>query len=342
MVAPLFVPIPPPLYGGTERVLWWLIEALSRRGHEVTLFGTGDSTTSATNAPFVERALCFGAGGRLIDPVALHLALAEAVRARADAFDVIHNHADYVCFPALNRASRPVVTTLHGRLDTVGLAEVHRAYPSPVVSISDAHREALPDARWVGTVYHGLPMDLYRPGEGRGGYALFLGRISPDKRPDVAIRAAREAGVRLVLAAKVDPVDQAWHDEHVAPLLREGGGAEFIGEVDDARKIELLRDASALLFPIAWPEPFGLVMIEAMACGAPVVATRYGSVPEVVDEGVTGFVCDDDVKALAGALDAAAKLDRRAVRARAEARFSDARMAEGYEAVYRSLIEGRS
>ena len=340
MMAPLYESVPPSCYGGTERVVWWLAEELLRRGHHVTLFATGDSRCSAELVPVVERALRTASKGTLIDPIALHLAAARMARARADEFDLIHSHIDFIGFPAFDRSPVPVVTTMHGRLDIEGLTEIHRSYRSPVVSISDSQRAPLPAANWVGTVYHGLPMDLYSFGEGRGDYVLFLGRISPEKAPDVAIRVARRAGIRLVIAAKVDAADRTYFETVVEPLLRDGDGVEYIGEVGDQRKIELLRDARALLFPVCWPEPFGLVMIEAMACGAPVVARRFGSVPEVVRGGRTGFICDDEDE-LVAALGRLDEIDRRDCRRWVEDRFSVTRMAADYEALYRRLIAQR-
>ena len=340
LLSPLYESVPPQKYGGTERVVSWLADELVRRGHHVTLFASGDSRTRAELVPVVDRALRLGHRGLLLDSYALHLAAAARVRARAHDFDVIHSSIDYLAFPAFRDAPVPFVTTMHGRLDIAGLTEVHGAYPLPVVSISDAQRAALPDAAWVATVYHGLPIEPGPVGPGGGDYVVFLGRISPEKAPDAAIRAARRAGVRLVIAAKIDPADRAYHDEVIAPLLRAGDGVEFIGEVDDAQKVALLRDARALLFPICWPEPFGLVMIEAMACGTPVIARRSGSVPEIVDHGRTGLICDDEDQ-LVAALHAIDRLDRAACRRAVEQRFSVARMTSDYETLYHDLAERR-
>ena len=334
-LAPMFESVPPMLYGGTERVVSWLCEELVQRGHDVTLFASGDSRTSARLVPVVERALRLNSGG-LVDPVAMHVAAAEMVRLRAGEFDVIHAHIDALSFPALRGAAAPMVTTLHGRLDIDGLGLLYEAFPDqPVVAISEAQRSQRPEAGWVATVHHGLPIDACPVGAGLGDYLLFLGRISPEKRPDVAIRAARRAGARLVIAAKVDPVDRRYFSDAVEPLLR-GPGVEFIGEVDDRAKVALLRDARALLFPIEWPEPFGLVMIESMACGTPVITRRCGSVPEVIADGRTGFVCDDD-DALVPAIARVGEIDRGACRRWVEDRFSVTRMAIDYERVYRRL-----
>ena len=338
LLAPLIESVPPLLYGGTERVVSWLTEALVARGHDVTLFASGDSQTRAELVPVVPRALRLE-GNRLRDDVALHLMQAELCRRRARDFDVVHTHIDHLAFSALRGADVPVVATLHGRLDLEGLAPLHQLYRGPLVSISDAQRAPMPRANWVATIHHGLPVADYTYSAQGGDFVLFLGRISPEKRPDLAIRVARAAGVPIVLAAKVDAADQRYHDDVVAPLLR-APGVEFVGEVDDAQKIELLGRARALLFPIAWPEPFGLVMIEAMACGTPVVATRWGSIPEVIEDGVTGRVCDDE-EALVRALAEVRSIDRAACRLAVERRFSSARMAASYEDVYARLTSPR-
>ena len=340
LTSPLYESVPPRCYGGTERVVWWLTEELVQRGHDVTLFCSGDSQTSATQVPLVEQSLRLH-GGELLDATSFHLAAAHTVRQRAHEFDVIHSNFDYLAFPALQGCPTPHVHTMHGRLDVAGLSEVHRAFPAPLVSISDAQRAPLPDADWVETVYHGLPTDLYRPGDGRGDFVLFLGRISPEKRPCAAIRAARAAGVPLVIAAKIDAVDRRYYREVIEPMLLDGDGVEFIGEVDDRQKIELLGQCRALLNPVLWPEPFGLVMIEAMACGAPVIGRRCGSVPEVLLDGITGAICDDD-DALVPALKRLDHYDRTACRAHVEEHFSVARMADDYEAVYQHLIDRAS
>lgn len=335
-VAPLYEPVPSTLYGGTERVVSWLTEELVRRGHDVTLFASGDSRTRARLVPVVPRALRLGSDG-LDDPVALHLAALEEVRRRAREFDVIHTHVDILAFPALRGVTVPHVATLHGRLDIGGLTQLYRHYRDlPLVSISDAQRAPLPNARWIGTVHHGLPLGPYRVGTGGGDYLVFLGRVSQEKGPDVAIRLARRAGVRLVIAAKVGAQDQPFFDEQIKPLL--GPGVEFIGEVDDQQKIALLRDARALIFPVNWPEPFGLVMIESMACGTPVLARRRGSIPEVVAHGRTGFIYDDEEQLLA-AIGDVSLLNRHDCRRWVAQRFSAERMARDYERVYQRLLD---
>ncbi len=318
----------------------WLTEELVRRGHEVTLFASGESRTRSRLVEVVDQPLRLNADGRLIDAVAMHMAMAQQVCARAGEFDVIHSHIDYLGFAALQRCPVPVVTTMHGRLDIDGLDLIHDAYRMPVVSISDAQREPLPEAAWEATVYHGLPLDPFTPGAGRGDYLVFLGRLSREKRPDVAINVARRAGVRLIIAAKVDEADREYYDEVVAPMIRAGRGVEYIGEVCDREKVELLRDARALLFPVQWPEPFGLAMVEAMACGTPVIARRCGSIPEIVTHGFTGFICDDD-DALVDAIHDLDLIDRRDCRHDVEERFSVTRMVDDYEAVYQRMIEQR-
>jgi glycosyltransferase involved in cell wall biosynthesis len=338
-LAPIAEPVPPLLYGGTERVVDWLTTELRGRGHEITLFASGDSQTEATVVPVRPKALRLDAPPRF-DGAAWALVGALAVLDRLDEFDVVHNHLDFAPLAVLQGASSltPVLTTLHGRLDIDGLLPLSRRLARfPLVSISDAQRSALPEASWAATVYHGLPMDEYVPGPGRGDYFLFLGRISAEKRPHVAIHAARRAGVRLVIAAKVDEVDRDYFETEVVPLLGYPG-IDFVGEVDEAGKARLLRDARGLLFPILWPEPFGLVMVESMAFGTPVITRRCGSTPEVVSHGRTGFVCDDD-DALQAAIRGIDRIDRAACRRWVESRFSVGRMAAQYEAIYERLIE---
>ena len=335
-IAPVCESVPPKGYGGTERVVSWLTEELVRRGHRVTLFASADSRTRGRLVPVVERALDRGGGS---DSVMAHVLEIGMVQRRLAEFDVLHSHIDYLAFPAFRDSDPPLVTTLHGRLDIEELAPIVRHFwQRPLVSISDSQRAPLPAANWVATVHHGLPLADYPFGDGRGDYLLFLGRMSPEKRPDVAIDAARRAGVRLVLAAKVDPTDRDYFESAVRPRLAEPG-IEFIGEVDQMAKIALLRDARALLFPILWPEPFGLVMIEAMACGTPVIARRCGSVDEVVGAGV-GRICDDDA-ALVPAIAEAGSIDRARCRRWVEQWFSVERMATAYERIYRRLAAGR-
>jgi glycosyltransferase involved in cell wall biosynthesis len=331
-VAPLFESVPPRRYGGTERVVSYLTEELVRQGHRVTLFATADSETSAELVPIVERPLRG-------DPLWMFHAVVqtEKVFRRAEDFDVVHFHTDGLHYPLVRRVSTTVVTTLHGRQDLPGLPRFYRVFAHvPVISISDAQRGPLPHARWVGTVHHGLPPGLYRPGAGRGGYLAFLGRISPEKRVDRAVEIARRAGVQLLVAAKVDPVDRPYFEREIEPLLR-GPGVEYLGEMADEEKADFLGDAMAVVFPIDWPEPFGLVMIEAMACGTPVLAFRGGSVDEVITSGVTGAVVTSVDEAVE-ALPAVAALDRAACRREFERRFSVACMAEKYLRVYERLM----
>ena len=333
-VAPLYESCPPKLYGGTERVVSYLTEELVRAGHEVTLFASGDSETAAELRTICPRSLRLIAGYG--ESLSYHLVMLSRVMEAAREFDIIHFHTDFLHFPMFNRMRDKTLTTLHGRLDLAELPIIYREFPSmPVVSISDAQRRALPWLNWRGTVYHGLPPDAYDLGDGGGGHLVFLGRICPDKRPDRAIEIAKKAGMPLVIAAKVDKVDVDYFEHVIRPLL-DHPMVDYIGEVDEARKAQLLADARALLFPIDWPEPFGLVMIEAMACGTPVVAYRHGSVPEIIDEGITGFVVDNETAAV-GAVEAAAGLDRAVVRERFEERFSVKSMTEGYLAIYAAM-----
>ena len=336
-VAPLYEAVPPLLYGGTERVVSWLTEELVAMGHEVTLFASGDSVTAAELDAICPRALRLDPD--LVDGGAPTALLFERVARRAGEFDVIHNHMDYLPLPLFSRLGVPVVTTLHGRLNIPEQARIFEAFPdATVVSISDDQRRPRPGHRFARTVHHGLPADLLRPqGDGADGYLAFLGRISPEKGPDAAVRIARAAGVPLRMAAKVDRVDREYHATVVEPMIAGRQDVEWVGEIGDAGKPAFLSGARALLMPIAWPEPFGLVMIEAMACGTPVVAFRRGSVPEIVEHGVTGFVVDTEEEAVA-AVARLGELDRKAIRARFEARFSARRMAEDYVALYRSMV----
>jgi glycosyltransferase involved in cell wall biosynthesis len=336
-VAPLHEACPPRLYGGTERVVAYLTEELVRSGHDVTLFASGDSETSARLEPICAQALRLDRS--VLDPLVYHMIMFNRVAAQAAEFDVIHFHTDYLHFGAMASKRVATVTTVHGRLDLPDLPAVYAEFPNvPLVSISDSQRRPLPWVNWCATVHHGLPLSLYGLREGRGGYLAFIGRISPEKRLDSAIEIARRFGMPLKIAAKVDKVDRAYFEEVIQPLLK-APHTEFIGEVSDAEKGRFLGDAAALLFPVDWPEPFGLAMIEAMANGTPVIATRRGAVPEVVDDGITGFVVDDVESALA-ALPRALLLDRRRVRQQFERRFSGERMARDYVAVYETLQSG--
>ncbi len=339
-IAPLHEAVPPKLYGGTERVVSFLTEELVAQGHNVTLFASGDSVTSAKLESVWPRALRLDPGIR--DPIAPHMLLMEAVRRQADEFDVLHFHMDYWPFSLFGRQRTPFVTTMHGRLDLAELQPVFDTFPNaPLVSISDAQRRPLPQARYVATVHHGLPQDLLTPQPGPKDYLAFLGRIAPEKGPDRAIRIARACGIPLKIAAKVDRVDQGYFDSVIRPMLA-GGGVELIGEINDAQKPEFLSGAMGLLMPIDWPEPFGLVMIEAMACGTPVIAFNRGSVPEIIADGVNGYIVEDETGAMA-AVNRLAKLSRATVRQQFEQRFTARRMAEDYVSIYRSLAgEDRS
>jgi glycosyltransferase involved in cell wall biosynthesis len=336
-VAPLFESVPPRLYGGTERVVSDLTEELVRRGHEVTLFASGDSCTTATLVPVVDRALRFGADTRdlLTAEFARQMGM---VFSRAADFDVIHCHVDYLAFPFSMLTRTRTVHTIHGRLDLPHLVPVYRQFNTvPLVSISDAQRAPLEavGVHWAGTVYHGLPTERYAFSPEDRGYLAFLGRISPEKQPDLAIEIARRVGLPIKIAAKIDAVDREYYERTVAPLL-DDPLVEYLGEIGDADKAAFLGSARALLFPIDWPEPFGLVMIEAMACGTPIVARPCGSVPEVVVDGRTGFVGSSLVE-LADAVKRIDEIDRAECRRHVEAHFSVERMAEDYEAVYRRL-----
>ena len=332
-VAPLYEAVPPRLYGGTERVVAHLTDALVDLGHEVTLFAAADADTRATLVPVRDQPIRLDPAPLKSD-LAAHLSMLHEVRRRAGDFDAIHFHTDMLHFPMFEDCAGRTLTTLHGRLDLKDLPETYRCWPRyPLVSISDHQRRPLRFANWVGTVYHGMPESLY-PFSPRadGGYLAFLGRISPEKRPDRAIAIAKQAGIPLKIAAKVDNVDRDYFHDRIEPLL-DHPLVEFIGEIGDHEKPAFLGGASALLFPIDWPEPFGLVMIEAMACGTPVVAWRCGSVPEVVDDGVSGRVVDSHAEAVAAVAEVAG-YDRRQVRAVFERRFSARAMARSYEALY--------
>ena len=337
-VAPLAEAVPPKLYGGTERVVAYLTDALVELGHDVTLFASGDSDTKATLCPIWPRAL------RLDPDVKDHFAplfmQLETVARRAHEFDLIHCHIDYFGYPLLRRLGTPSVTTLHGRLDLPELQPLYRLYSDiPVVSISDSQRVPLPEANFVATVLHGLPQNLLSKGDGRGGYLAFLGRVSPEKAPDAAIRIAARAGIPLKIAAKVDRVDRDYFKTTVEPLLGQAD-VEFIGEIREDQKQEFLGNAAGLLFPIAWREPFGLVMIEAMACGTPVIAFENGSVPEVLENAVTGFIVHSEDQAVE-AVRRIGTLDRTRIRGEFERRFTAQRMAKNYLKLYERLVQAR-
>jgi glycosyltransferase involved in cell wall biosynthesis len=337
-IAPLMESVPPRLYGGTERIVFWLTEEQVRQGHEVTLFASADSITSAELVPCAYQAIRLDATVK--DPLPYYMLMLDRVRRRADEFDILHFHIDYLHFPLFREIAARTVTTLHGRQDLPDLPPVYFGFDEmPLVSISSSQRKPVPHANFAATVYHGLPAGLYKPTfQPRGGYVAFLGRISPEKRPDRAIEIARAAGVPLKIAAKIDKVDGDYFKETIEPMLV-GANVEFVGEINDDQKSKFLGEAQALLFPIDWPEPFGLVMIEAMACGTPVLAFRHGSVEEIVDDGVTGRIVDTMEEALA-ALPQVLALDRRAVRRRFEERFSATRMANDYVNLYHKLLRG--
>ncbi len=335
-VAPLTEAIPPKLYGGTERVVYWLIEELVALGHDVTLFASGDSHTSAKLQAYWPRALRLD--GAIRDPNALHISMLEHVRRQASEFDFLHFHLDYYPFSLFARQPTPFLTTLHGRLDLPEHQLVFNTFSSiPVVSISNAQRRPLPQARWTRTIHHGLPEKLLMPQPVTPSYFAFLGRIALEKRVDRAIRIAEHCGIPLKIAAKVDRYDRDYFEEEIKPMLN-SPYVEYIGEIGDKDKSQFLSGAIALLVPIDWPEPFGLVMIEAMACGAPVIAYNRGSVPEIIDEGLTGFIVEDEAGAI-GAVDRLGELSRTRIRKQFEQRFTARRMALDYLAVYRSLMD---
>jgi glycosyltransferase involved in cell wall biosynthesis len=338
-VAPLYESVPPRLYGGTERVVSYLTEELVEMGHEVTLFASGDSTTRAELVAVSPRALRLSR--ECVDPHIYHTLLLEQVFQRREAFDVIHFHIDYMHFPMSRRVELNQLTTLHGRLDLPDLVPLYREYAEmPLTSISNAQRKPLSWANWVANIYHGLPKNLFTPQAAHGKYLAFVGRISPEKRVDRAIQIALRAGIPLKIAAKVDTPDREYFAQVIEPMLGEPS-VEFLGEISEPQKNELLGQAYALMFPIGWPEPFGLAMIEAMACGTPVIAYPCGSVPEVVDEGKTGFIVSSEEEALK-ALERIESLNRMACRRVFEERFSADRMAREYTAVYSCLCERES
>jgi len=335
-VAPLMESVPPRFYGGTERIASYLTEELVAQGHDVTLFASGDSITSAQLVPCCAKALRLNPEVR--DPTPYYMLMLDKVRRRAFEFDVVHFHMDQFHFPIFRDIAQRTITTLHGRQDLPDMLPLYAGFPEMrLISISNAQRKPAPDASYIATVYHGLPRDLLTPTlHPRGGYLAFIGRISPEKRVDRAIRIARAVGLPLKIAAKVDRVDMEYFKSEIEPMLSEPG-VEFIGEIDERRKASFLGEARALLFPIDWPEPFGLVMIEAMACGTPVLAFRNGSVAEVIDEGVTGFIVDSEEEGVRK-LGALLALDRGRVRRRFDERFTASRMAADYVKIYKSLV----
>src|SRR6267142_5296167 len=337
-VAPLIESVPPKHYGGTERIVSYLTEELVRAGHDVTLFASGDSVTNARLIASCERSL--RKNERCKDPVAREVLLVDHVVEHADEFDLIHFHTGYLHFPICRYLPVPHVTTLHGRLDMPDMGPVFERFRDvPVISISNAQRQPLPCANWQATIYHGLPKEFFAFQPNQGTYLAFLGRISPEKRVDRAIEIARRVSMSLKIAAKVDRVDRRYFKRDIEPLLTQSH-VEWVGEISDQQKNEFLGNAYALLFPIDWPEPFGLVMIEAMACGTPVIAYRGGAVPELVEPGRTGFI----VEGLGDAVEAVRRvdtIDRAECRRHVERRFSVARMVDDYEAIYRRAVSAR-
>ncbi len=336
-IAPLHESVPPKLYGGTERVVSWLTEELVRRGHEVTLFASGDSQTQARLIPLREQALRLDP--TTIDTVAPHILMVEKAFQMADEFDIIHGHIDYYPYALARRHPQvSFLATLHGRLDIPELQPLYSEFQDiPVVSISNAQRLPLPQACWVGTVYHGLPLDLHPFYPEKGDYLAFLGRVSPEKGLDTAIEIAARAGMPLKASIKIDAVDRQYYESQIEPLVRRHANVEILGEISEQEKSEFLGKAYAVLFPIRWPEPFGLVMIEAMACGTPVIATRFGSVPEVMADSRSGFIVDS-VEEAVEAIEKVGSLSRAGVRQVFEERFSVERMTSEYEAVYHRLV----
>lgn len=337
-IAPLTEAVPPKLYGGTERVVHWLTEELVALGHDVTLFASGDSHTSARLEATWPKALRLD--GAVRDPNALHMVMLERVRRKCDdeEFDFLHFHLDYYPFSLFSRQPTPFVTTLHGRLDLPEHQPVFTTFSSiPVVSISNAQRRPVPQANWLRTIHHGLPVNLLTPQPTRPSYLAVLGRIAPEKGVDRAIKIAIRCGIPLKIAAKVDRADQEYYDELIKPMMNHPL-VEFIGEISDHEKPDFLSGAIGLLVPIDWPEPFGLVMIEAMACGTPVIAYNRGSVPEIVEDGVTGFIVEDEISAVSS-VDRLASLNRANIRKEFETRFTARRMALDYLDAYRDLIE---
>ncbi len=335
-VAPLYESVPPKLYGGTERVVSYLTEELVRQGHDVTLFASGDSLTEARLVPVCKQSLRLAPS--CVDPLAHHVLLVERVLDEKDNFDLIHFHIDYLHYPRSRQQDVPTLTTLHGRLDIPDLAPLYQRFRDiPVVSISDSQRQPLPWLNWQSTVYHGLPIDSLQFQSAPENYLAFLGRISPEKGVDDAIAIARAAGIELKIAAKVDRADQAYFESVIKPLLNDPG-VDFVGEIGHSEKNEFLGRAIALLTPVQWPEPFGLVMIEAMASGTPVIGYPRGSVPELVEDGVSGFVVNN-VQEAERAVRALPALSRRKCRDYFEARFSSVRMCKDYLDVYNRLLD---
>ncbi len=338
-VSPLWESVPPKLYGGTERIVSYITEELVAMGHDVTLFASGDSETSAKLEAICPQALRLNTG--IFNRDAPLIMQQERALGVSGNFDIVHSHLDFLGFPVARRNAVPMVTTLHGRLDLPELEPVFREFiEMPLVSISASQRRPLPWANWAGTIHHGLPRNLYSFHSKSEGYLAFLGRISPEKRPDQAIEIAKRSGIPLKMAAKVDPADRVYYEAAVEPLLNHPL-IEFVGEISDAEKNDFVGNAIALVCPYDWPEPFGLVLIEALACGTPVLAYRRGSIPEIIDHGVTGFVCET-VDEMVEAVGQVPYLERRRCRAAFDERFTADRMARDYVALYERILEGAS
>jgi glycosyltransferase involved in cell wall biosynthesis len=335
-IAPLYESVPPKLYGGTERIVAYLVEELVRRGHQVTLFASGDSTVNAPVTAGLPQSLRLS-GLDHLGPM-FHLPMLSDVYDQANRFDIVHSHVDCLSFPLARLVQVPTVSTMHGRLDLDELLAIYRHYRDlPVISISHDQRRPLPEMNWAGTVYHGLPRNLLKFCSEPGNYLAFLGRLSPEKRPDLAIEIARRSGIPLKIAAKIDRTDRQYYEAVIKPLLS-SPGIEFIGEINEAQKQEFLGGALALLFPVDWPEPFGLVMIEALACGTPVIARPCGSVPEVLRHGVSGFI-ESSVDNLVAAVHRVHEISRWTCRDEFERRFTAEVMADNYEEVYYRLAD---
>jgi glycosyltransferase involved in cell wall biosynthesis len=340
-IAPMYEAVPPTHYGGTERVVWCLCEELVARGHEVTLFASGDSHTSAKLCSTTPRSLRHQMTREELVNVSpyLHLAMLSDVYRQADEFDIIHSHVDHLTLPFARLTRTPTVTTMHGRLDYAILPPILRCYPeAPLVSITMAQRAPLDELaiNWVGCVPNGIALDHFPFQHEPGSYLAMVGRIAPEKRPDWAVEVARRSGLPLKVGAKVDPVDQQYWKEEIEPLFN-ANGVEFLGEVNERQKADLLGGAYATLFPIDWPEPFGLVMAESLACGTPVIAMRRGSVPEVLRNGLSGWICDS-VDAMVAAIPRIAQLDRSACRREAR-RFASSTMCAGYQQIYAAVLK---
>ena len=334
-VSPLYESVPPKMYGGTERVVHFLTEELVRQGHEVTLFASKDSVTTAKLVSCCERALRLDTG--CLDQLAPHVLQLEMVQQMIDEFDIIHYHIDHIHFPLVRRAETPSLTTIHGRMDIPEYKNLYKEFDDiPLASISHSQRRPLPNARWIGNVYHGLPEDLYHFRENEGKYLAFLGRISPEKGIDRAIGIAKQAGIPLKVAAKVGKADEDYYQKEIKPLMQDPL-IEFIGEIGEHEKNDFLGNAIATLFPINWPEPFGLVMTESMACGTPVIAYANGSVNEIIDDGKSGYIIESQEEALK-AIRQLHKIDRKECRKTFERRFSVKRMTEDYISIYEQQV----